>query len=127
TRHAPTRGRAAAREPGAEAVRLLEAGQPRAAPRPLLFLDGDLGETAALAGPRAEPVRVGRADMTIAVFSNRVRGGGHGCVVALSGSGIMRATGWRPAQPLNGQRCLTRAAFRAAAPLPPGCGACTGL
>ena len=114
-------------ETGAEAVRLLEAGQDRATPRYLLFLDGDLGETAAMAGPLAEPVRVGRADMTIAVFSNRVRRGGHGFVVALSGSGIMRATGWRPAQPLNGQRCLTRAAFEAATPLAPGWGAETGL
>src|SRR5215469_7870052 len=120
-------GTAAAMETGAEAVRLLEAGQDRPTPRHLLFLDGDLGETAAFAGPLAEPVRVGQADMTIAVFSNRVHRGGHGFVVALSGSGIMRATGWRPAQPLNGQRCLTRAAFEAAVPLAPGWGAETGL
>jgi hypothetical protein len=39
----------------------------------------------------------------------------------------MRATGWRPAQPLNGQRCLTRAAFEAARPLAPGFGVETGL
>jgi hypothetical protein len=65
--------------------------------------------------------------MTIAVFSTRVKQGGHGFVVSLSGSGIMRATGWRPAQPLNGQRCLTRAAFEAARPLAPGFGVETGL
>ena len=65
--------------------------------------------------------------MTIAVFSDRVRQGGHGFVVGLSGSGIMRAAGWRPAQPLNGQRCLTRAAFEAARPLAPGFGVETGL
>jgi len=65
--------------------------------------------------------------MTIAVFSTRVKQGGHGIVVSLSGSGIMRATGWRPAQPLNGQRCLTRAAFEAARPLAPGFGVETGL
>jgi hypothetical protein len=47
--------------------------------------------------------------------------------VALSGSGILRATGWRPAQPLNGQRCLSRAAFEAARPLAPRWGAETGL
>jgi glycosyltransferase involved in cell wall biosynthesis len=126
-RHARNRGKAAAMETGAEAVRLLEAGQDRATPRHLLFLDGDLGESAAEAGPLAEPVRAAQADMTIAVFSDRVRRGGHGFVVALSGSGIMRATGWRPAQPLNGQRCLTRAAFEAATPLAPGWGAETGL
>ena len=48
-------------------------------------------------------------------------------MVALSGSGIRRATGWRPAQPLNGQRCLTRAAFEAARPLAPGWGVETGM
>jgi len=126
-RHARNRGKAAAMETGAEAVRLLEAGPGPAGPHHLLFLDGDLAETAGEAAPLAAPVRAGQADMTIAVFSNRVKQGGHGLVVALSGSGIMRATGWRPAQPLNGQRCLTRAAFEAATPLAHGWGAETGL
>jgi glycosyltransferase involved in cell wall biosynthesis len=126
-RHARNRGKAAAMETGAEAVRLLEDNEQRDHPRYLLFLDADLAETAAGAAPLTEPVREGRADMTIAVFSTRVKQGGHGFVVGLSGSGIMRATGWRPAQPLNGQRCLTRAAFEAARPLAPGFGAETGL
>jgi glycosyltransferase involved in cell wall biosynthesis len=126
-RHPRNRGKAAAMESGAEAVRLLENGQARTRPHHLLFLDGDLGESAQHAGPLAEPVLAGEADMTIAVFSNRVKQGGHGLVVALSGSGIQRATGWRPAQPLNGQRCLTRAAFQAALPLASGWGAETGL
>jgi len=126
-RHARNRGKAAAMETGAEAVRLLEDNDQRDRPRHLLFLDGDLAETAAEAGPLADPVRAGEADMTIAVFSTRVKQGGHGFVVGLSGSGIMRATGWRPAQPLNGQRCLTRAAFEAACPLAPGFGVETGL
>jgi hypothetical protein len=114
-------------ETGAEAVRLLEDNDRRDRPRHLLFLDADLAETAAGAAPLAEPVREGRADMTIAVFSTRVKQGGHGFVVGLSGSGIMRATGWRPVQPLNGQRCLTRGAFEAARPLAPGFGVETGL
>jgi glycosyltransferase involved in cell wall biosynthesis len=125
-RHDRNRGKAAAMETGAEAVRLLEAGHDRPVHH-LLFLDGDLGQTAAEAGPLAAPVRAGQADMTIAVFSDRARRGGHGFVVALSGSGIRRATGWRPAQPLNGQRCLTRAAFEAARPLAPRFGVETGL
>ena len=99
----------------------------RPRPRHLLFLDADLGQTAASAAPLTEPVLAGEADMTIAVFANRVRQGGHGFVVALSGAGIERATGWRPAQPLNGQRCLTRAAFEAARPLAPGFGVETAL
>jgi glycosyltransferase involved in cell wall biosynthesis len=126
-RHGRNRGKAAAMQTGADAVRRLEAGPGRPGPHHLLFLDGDLGETAGAAGPLAGPVLAGQADMTIAVFSDRVRQGGHGFVVALSGSGIMRATGWRPAQPLNGQRCLTRAAFEAARPLAPGFGVETGL
>jgi glycosyltransferase involved in cell wall biosynthesis len=126
-RHARNRGKAAAMETGAESVRLLEDNERRDRPRHLLFLDADLAETAAGAAPLAEPVREGRADMTIAVFSTRVKEGGHGFVVGLSGSGIMRATGWRPAQPLNGQRCLTRGAFEAARPLAPGFGVETGL
>ena len=129
-RHSRNRGKAAAMETGAEAVRLLEAtdappGAHRA--RHLLFLDADLGETASAAGPLTEPVRAGDADMTIAVFTERVRQGGHGLVVGLSGAGIERATGWRPAQPLNGQRCLTRAAFEAGRPLAAGFGVETAL
>jgi glycosyltransferase involved in cell wall biosynthesis len=124
-RHARNRGKAAALETGAAAVALLEPGS--SAPHLLLFLDADLGATAAQAGPLAGPVRDGTADMTIAVFSNRVRKGGFGLVTAASGAGIERATGWRPAQPLNGQRCLTRAAFEAALPLAAGWGAETGL
>ena len=126
-RHARNRGKAAAMETGAEAVRLLETAEGRDRPRHLLFLDADLAESAAGAAPLAGPVRSGEADMTIAVFSDRARRGGHGLVVALSGSGILRATGWRPAQPLNGQRCLSRAAFEAARPLAPRWGAETGL
>ncbi|MGH3277244.1 MAG: glycosyltransferase family 2 protein [Streptosporangiaceae bacterium] len=123
-RHPRNRGKAAALETGAAAVRLLESGTIR---HLLLFLDADLGDSAALAGPLARPVRDGTADMTIAVFSHRVRKGGFGLVTAASGAGIERATGWRPAQPLNGQRCLTRTAFEAALPLAPGWGAETGL
>ena len=126
-RHARNRGKGAAMETGADAVRLVDQREARESPRHLLFLDADLGDTAALAGPLAEPVLAGAADMTIAVFSATVKLGGHGLVVGLSGAGIRRATGWRPAQPLNGQRCLTRAAFEAARPLAPGWGVETGL
>ncbi|HEY6310597.1 MAG TPA: glycosyltransferase [Streptosporangiaceae bacterium] len=127
TRHARNRGKGAALETGAEAVRVLDQREHRDRPRHLLFLDADLADTAALAGPLADPVLAGTADMTIAVFSTTVKLGGHGLVVGLSGAGIQRATGWRPAQPLNGQRCLTRAAFEAARPLARGWGAETGL
>jgi hypothetical protein len=135
-RHARHRGKAAAMETGAETVRLIEsatggadsapalAGAP---PRHLLFLDADLGSSAADAGPLVEPVRSGTADMTIAEFTSRIRKGGFGVVVATSSAGTRRAIGWQPAQPLNGMRCLTRAAFTAALPLASGWGAETGM
>ena len=127
TRHARNRGKGAAMETGAEAVALLDQRDRRDRPRHLLFLDADLGGTAAAAGPLIEPVLAGATDMTIAVFSTTVKLGGHGLVVGLSGAGIRRATGWQPAQPLNGQRCLTRAAFEAARPLARGWGVETAL
>ncbi|HSR84044.1 MAG TPA: glycosyltransferase [Streptosporangiaceae bacterium] len=131
-KHARNRGKSAAMETGAEAVRLIESGAAGPVvtgpgPRHLLFLDADLAGSAAEAGPLVEPVRTGKADMTIAVFTTRVRKGGFGVVTSTSGAGIKRATGWRPAQPLNGQRCLTRAAFTAALPLAAGWGAETGM
>jgi hypothetical protein len=126
-RHPRNRGKGAAMETGAEAVLLIDQQERRDSPRHLLFLDADLADSAARAWPLAEPVIAGQADMTIAVFTTTVKLGGHGLVVGLSGAGIRRATGWQPAQPLNGQRCLTRAAFEAARPLAHGWGAETGL
>ncbi|GAA0397554.1 hypothetical protein GCM10009530_56490 [Microbispora corallina] len=122
-RHSRNRGKAAAMESGAEAVRLLDEDEPRH----LLFLDADLGETAGAALPLIVPVRTGEADMTIAAFAARVKLGGHGMVVRLARDGIRRLTGWEATQPLNGQRCLTRAAFEAARPLAHGFGVETGM
>ncbi|MDA0564637.1 glycosyltransferase [Streptomonospora sp. S1-112] len=129
-RHSRNRGKGAAMDTGAEGVRLIEQCASGAArpPRHLLFLDADLGDTAAEAAPLVDPVRAGDADMTIALFpATRMRLGGHGFVVRLAREGIRRATGWEPEQPLNGQRCLTRAAFEAARPLAAGFGVETGL
>ncbi|GAA3738858.1 glycosyltransferase family 2 protein [Salinactinospora qingdaonensis] len=131
-RHSRNRGKGAAMETGAEGLRLLEEQQTAsgtiAAPRHLLFLDADLGDSAAGAGPLIEPIRAGHAEMSIALFpADRLRSGGHGFVVRLARDGVRRATGWEPEQPLNGQRCLTRAAFEAARPLASGFGVETGL
>lgn len=124
-RHSRNRGKGAAMESGAEAVRLLDEGRDQ--PRHLLFLDADLAGTARDAAPLVEPVRAGEADMTIAVFSSTVKLGGHGFVIRLSRDGIRRATGWTATAPLNGQRCLTRAAFEAGQPLAAGFGVETAL
>ena len=126
-RHPRNQGKGAAMETGAEAVRLIDQREHRDRPRQLLFLDADLGGTAARAAPLIDPVIAGTADMTIAVFAATVKLGGHGLVVGLAGAGIRRATGWQPKQPLNGQRCLSRAAFEAARPLAHGWGVETAL
>nr|WP_152442633.1 glycosyltransferase family 2 protein [Nocardiopsis kunsanensis] len=129
-RHQHNRGKGAAMETGAEALSRIEVHQNRSGspPRHLLFLDADLGRSAADAAPLIEPVVEERADMSIALFpATRARLGGHGFVVRLARGGVRRATGWEPEQPLNGQRCLTRAAFETARPLARGFGAETGL
>src|SRR5215207_8265019 len=66
--HARNRGKGAAMESGAMAIEQFERRESDWTPRVLLFLDGDLEDTAALAGPLAEPVRDGTADMTIATL-----------------------------------------------------------
>jgi hypothetical protein len=132
-RHARNQGKAAAMETGAAAVHAVDLREGRAdRPWHLLFLDGDLGETARNAAPLVEPVRAGDADMTVAVLPPQQRpdggpAGGYGLVVRLSREGIRQATGFAPAQPLSGQRCLTREAFEAARPLARGFGVETAL
>lgn len=116
-RHHKARGKAAALETGA---RVAGSGV-------LLFLDADLGATAANAGPLITPVIDGAVDLTIAAFAATVKLGGHGIVVRTARWGIRRATGWTATQPLNGQRCLTWEAFIAARPLASGFGAETGM
>ena len=127
-RHQTNRGKAAAMESGAAAV----AERDGTDPRHLLFLDADLAGSATAAEPLIGPVRAGEADMTIGTLPTQTRPdgsrpGGHGVVVTLARAGIERATGWAPAPPLSGQRCLTREAFDAALPLARGFGVETAL
>jgi glycosyltransferase involved in cell wall biosynthesis len=127
--HARNRGKGAAMQSGAAAVDAMYQRQPGADhQRALLFLDGDLEDTAAKAVQLVGPVHDGSADMTIATLPpQRTAGGGHGLVVRLARTGIQRATGWEPTQPLSGQRCLTQEAFRAGLPLAHGFGVEVGL
>jgi glycosyltransferase involved in cell wall biosynthesis len=123
--HERNRGKAAAMETGAATVAVMDDAT---APRALLFIDADLGQSAAAAGMLAEPVLAGEADMTIALIPPQATaGGGSGRVVRLARRGIKRATGWTATQPLSGTRCLSRPAFDAAVPLAPGWGVETGL
>jgi len=118
-------GKAAAMERGADRVAELERRAGVSA-RPLMFLDADLEDTAAQAAPLLLPVRTGQADMTVARLPEQP-GGGRGFVVRLARAGVGEATGWEPAQPLSGQRALTREAFDAARPLARGWGVEVGL
>lgn len=120
--HPRRRGKAAAMTTGAAFA--AEAGLTDAA---LLFLDADLGETASHAAPLIAPVLDGSADMTIATIPRAGPPAGHGFVVRLSARGIERRTGWRPTQPLSGQRCITRPLFDRLLPLARGFGVETGL
>jgi glycosyltransferase involved in cell wall biosynthesis len=127
-RHEQNRGKGAAMQTGALRVAALDPPSAEGRPRALLFIDADLGESAAAAGLLAEPVLAGEADMTIALIPPQASaGGGSGRVVRLARKGIKKATGWTATQPLSGTRCLSRPAFEAARPLAPGWGVETGL
>jgi len=127
SRHDRSLGKAAAMDTGASVASLLDQYDRLSNPRHLLFLDGDLGRTAANAGPLMTPVLEGAADMVIATIPPAKSPGGHGFVVRLARRGILRNTGWTAAQPLSGQRCMTRECFEKVRPLAPGFGVETGL
>lgn len=124
-RHSVNRGKASAMETGAAVAAMRDAED--SAPRLLLFLDADLGDSAVNTAPLVPPVLAGSADCAIAVLPRQAGAAGHGLVTGLARRAIHRETGWSPSQPLSGQRCLTRAAFEAATPLAKGWGVETGM
>ncbi len=138
-RHERNRGKAAALETGVRRVRELEradavtnlddAADPAAArPAALLFVDGDLQETATNLAVLTTAVLDGSAAMTIATLPAQITaGGGRGLVVGLARGGIEHLTGFRAVQPLSGMRCLSPVAFDAASPLARGWGVETAL
>lgn len=124
-RHSHNRGKAAAMETGAAVVAMRDVEDGPA--RLLLFIDGDLGESAVNAAPLVPPVLSGETDATIALLPPQPGAGGHGIVTGLARRSIQSMTGWTATQPLSGMRCLTRAAFEAATPLARGWGVETGM
>jgi hypothetical protein len=124
-RHSHNRGKAEALETGAAIVAMRDvAGSPA---RLLLFLDADLGETAAAAAGLIRPVASGAADLAVAVLPPQIGAAGFGAVVRLARKGIARATGFTARAPLSGQRCLTREAYEEATPLARGWGVEAGM
>jgi hypothetical protein len=118
-------GKAAAMVRGAEILAL--ADKRDGCIRRLLFLDADLGASAAGAQALIEAVATGNADMTIGRLPRQEGGGGHGIAVRFARSSMQRLVGWAPQQPLSGQRCITREMFDRVRPLAPGFGVETGL
>jgi glycosyltransferase involved in cell wall biosynthesis len=120
-RHERNRGKAAAMETGARYITDPE--------MLLLFLDGDLQETAAEGAKLIEPIVRDEADMTIAMFPRPTgtKAGGMGLVVRLARWGIRTTTGQTMEAPLSGQRCARRAVFESALPLATGFGVETAL
>jgi glycosyltransferase involved in cell wall biosynthesis len=85
-----------------------------------LFLDGDLGESAGRGVVLLEEVAGGRADLAIGVLPREPRHGGFRLVKRFAGAVIRRLSGFRPEEPLSGQRALTREVLDAVRPLAPG-------
>ncbi|WP_194949658.1 glycosyltransferase [Actinomyces trachealis] len=124
-RHSVTRGKASAMETGAGVVAMRD---PEDAPkRLLLFIDADLGDSAAACADLVPPVLDGVADLSIAVLPKQAGAGGRGRVLRAARLGIAAATGWLPLAPLSGQRCMSRDAYTAAQPFAEGWGVEVGM
>ncbi|HUW64339.1 MAG TPA: glycosyltransferase family 2 protein [Spirochaetia bacterium] len=115
--HARPRGKGDALQTGARA----------ALGKCLLFLDADLGDTAAGAVRLLEPLVRGDADVVVGAWPGRKGRGGFGLVVGLARWGLRFLTGRSLVSPLCGQRALTRGAFEHLQPLAGGWGAEMGM
>lgn len=105
----------------------LEAGLSQVAwPDVWLLADGDLGVTAAGIAPMLREVLEGRADVAIGVLPDQ-GGGGLGLVKLAAGRAIRSLSGFRPLEPLSGQRALTARAMLACRPLAAGFGVETAM
>lgn len=87
----------------------------------VLLVDGDVAGTAGEAEKLLEPVASGHLDLAIGRLPP-AEGGGFGLVKRIAGWLIHCASGWRPDEPLSGQRAITREAFEACRPLAQGFG-----
>lgn len=74
----------------------------------VVFMDADLGNTAAFLPALTEPVASGTCDMAIARLPAAVKKGGFGCVKGLARYGVKRLTGVRLEATLSGQRAMRR-------------------
>jgi Glycosyl transferase family 2 len=111
-----------AEEAGAVVIRLertgkgeaLSAGERVAAPGPLLLCDADLSGS-------LTPLAEDSSDLIVAAFTRRT-GGGFGIAKRIAAELIRLRTGFRPREPLSGQRLVSERARAACFPLAPGFG-----
>jgi glycosyltransferase involved in cell wall biosynthesis len=82
----------------------------------VLFLDGDLGDSASQAGLILQPVLEGKADLAVAAFPPPRRKGGFGLVKKTAAWAIRRAGNLQSTAPLSGQRAMTREVLQAVLP-----------
>jgi len=93
----------------------------------LVFLDADLGASAAEARRLLAPLLAGEADMVIGRFPEAQRPGGLGMVKALARAGVRWLGGLAVAAPLSGQRAIRRTVLEAVGDLAGGFGVEVGL
>lgn len=93
----------------------------------LVFLDADLGESAAYFPELLMPILHERRDMTIAQLPAAAKKGGFGLVKGLAISGIYRLSGFRAEAPLSGQRAVRRHVLERIGGLSSGFGIEVGL
>ncbi len=99
---------------------LAEAGEPAL----VVLCDGDLGLSARELPALVEAL--GRADLAVASFAQRV-GGGFGIAVGFARAAIRRLTGLELEAPLSGQRALRPAVLAAVVPFAHGFGMEVGM
>lgn len=105
----------------------LEAGSRQANGEILLFLDADLGKSAAHFPLLLMPVMEGKTDMCVAHLLPARGSGGFGLVKGLARFGIYRLSGFRPVAPLSGQRALRKEILHRCGSLSGGFGIEVGL
>ena len=92
----------------------LNAGLAAALGEIIMFVDADLGDSAAKTAPILESVKNGDADLAIGAFS---AGGGFGNVLRLARFGVRLLCGFDAEAPLSGQRAMRREVLEAVYPL----------
>lgn len=93
----------------------------------VVFLDADLGETAAEGHLLIKPILEGEADLTVAQFPPARKRGGFGLVKGLARRAISRAGGDVMVSPLSGQRAMRREVMLALLPFASGYGIELGM